>query len=76
MSVITQYDGSIGKYTGLVNRLGSQEDAQEKFLVVRLVQNSDKVRYSDMKIHMHNSYVNSKGRFPKKLLATPNVIFN
>ena len=41
MSVITQYDGSIGKDTGLVNHLGSKEDGQEKFLAVGLLQNSD-----------------------------------
>ena len=39
MSVITKYDGSIGQGSGLVNHLGSKEDAQEIFLEVRLVQN-------------------------------------
>ena len=58
MSVITQYDGSVGQDTGLLNHLGSKKDAQEKFLAVGLVQNSDKVRYADLKIYMHDSYIN------------------
>ena len=75
-SVITQYDGSIRQYTGLVNHLGSKEDAQENFLAVRLVQNSDDVRYVELKVYMHNSYVNGKDSWPKTLPAALNVLFN
>ena len=47
---------------GLVNYLGSKEDVQETLLAVGMVQNSDKVRYADLKIYMHNIYVNGKYR--------------
>ena len=46
MSTITKYYGSIRQDTGLVNHLGSKEDAQEKLLAVGMVHNSDKVRYA------------------------------
>ena len=42
--VITQYDGPIGKDTGLISHIGSEEDAQEKFLAVGMVQKSDELR--------------------------------
>ena len=38
--VAVQYDSSIVQGMGFVNHLGSKEDAQEKFLAVKLVQNS------------------------------------
>ena len=66
-SIITQYEGPIGQNTGLVNHLRSKEDAQEKFLAVGLVQNSEKLRCSEMKIYMHNSYVNGKERWPNTM---------
>ena len=75
-SVITQYDVSIGKNTALVHQPGSKEDAQEKFLDVRLIQNSDEVRYYDLKIYMHNSYVYGTDRCPKTLSYSLNLIVN
>ena len=57
-SVIIQYESSIRQGTGLVRHFGSKEDVQEKFLAVRLVQNSYEVRYSELKQYMHNNYVN------------------
>ena len=60
MSTITKYYGSIRQDTGLVNHLGSKEDAQEKLLAVGMVHNSDKVRYAELKIYMHNRYVNDE----------------
>ena len=75
-SVITQYDGSIGQHMGLVNHLGSKEYAQEKFLAVRLVHNSDEVRYVELEKYMHNNYVNCKDRCLKKLSDALNVLVN
>ena len=49
MSIITQYYGSIVQDTGLVNHLGSKEDAQKKFLAFELIQKSDKEIYDDLK---------------------------
>ena len=66
-SVITQYYGSIGQDTGLVKHLVPKEYVQEKFLAVRLVYNSDEVRYDDLEIYTHNSYVIGKERWPKTL---------
>ena len=76
MRVITQYVGSIGQYTGLVNHLGSKEDAQETFLAVKMVQSSDEIRYSELKQYMHNRYIKNNYRWPKTLLAAPNVLVN
>ena len=76
MNIIAKYDGSIRQETVPVNHLGSKEDAKEKFLAVRMVQNSDKVRYFELKIYMHNSYVNGKDRWPKTMPAALNVIVN
>ena len=60
----------------LVIHFGSKKDAQEKFLEVILIQNSYKVRYSELNICMHNSYVNGKYRCTKTLSDALNVIFN
>ena len=60
MRVITQYDGSIGQDMGLVRHLVPKEDAQEKFLAVGLVQNSEKLRYAEPNIYIHNSYINEE----------------
>ena len=49
---------------------------QENLLEVGLVQNSDGVRYAELKIYMHNSYVKSKNRWPKIMLAVLNLIVN
>ena len=76
MSIITQNDGSIGQDTGLVNHLGQKEDAQETFLSVGMVQNSDKVGYYELKIYMHSSYINVKDHCHKTLLAALNVLVN
>ena len=76
MRVITQYDGSIGQETVILNQLGSKQYAQEKFLAVRLVHNSDEVRYAELKIYMHNSYVNSEELCLKTLSAALNVLAN
>ena len=76
MGVITQYYRSIGKYAGLVSHFGSKEDVQETFLTVGLVQNSDKVRYSELYIYMHNRYLNRKYHWTKTLLSTLKVLVN
>ena len=58
----------------LVNHLGSKEDAQEKFLAVGMVQNSDEVIYTELKLYMHNSYVSDKDRWTKMLTGALNVL--
>ena len=73
-SVLTEYDGSIAQDMGLVNHRGSKEDVQGEFLAVGLVQKSDEVRYSELRIYMHNNYVNVKEHFPKRLPAALNII--
>ena len=75
-SVITQYGRSIGQDTVFANHLGSKEDAQENFLEVVLVHNSEKVRYPELKIYMHNSYVNVEDHCPRTLSAALNVLVN
>ena len=72
-NVITQYDGSIRQYTGLVKHLGSKEDANKEFLAVGLVQNSDEVRYAELKIYMHNIYVEGEDRLTQTLSAALNA---
>ena len=42
-------------------------------MVVGLVQNSDEVRYSELKIYVHNIYVNGKDRFPNTISSSLNV---
>ena len=59
-----------------VTHLGSKEGAKEMFLAVGPVQNSDKVRYAELKIYMHNRYVNCKYRWPKIMPDTPDVLVN
>ena len=54
--------------------LVSKEDAQEKLLAVILVQNSDEVRYAELKIYMHNRYINGKYHWPKTLTASLNLL--
>ena len=75
-SVISQHAGSIGQDAGLVIHLGSKEDTQEKFLEVRLVHKSDEERYADIKLYMHNTYINGEGCWPKTLPAILNVLVN
>ena len=76
MRVITQHGGSIVQEPGLVNNLGSKEDAKETFLAVKMVQSSDEIIYSELKQYMHNRYINNDYRWPKTLLAAPNVLVN
>ena len=61
---------------GLIGNLGSNEDAQETFLAVGLIQNLDEVRYAELKICMHKSYVNGKDRWTKTLSSALNVLLN
>ena len=44
--------------------------------MVGLVQKSEKLRYIELKIYMHNSYVNGEDRWTKTLSATLDVIIN
>ena len=61
---------------GLVNHFGPKEDAQENFLEIELVHNPDEVRYNEMKIYMHKSYVNGKNIWPKTLSDALPVLVN
>ena len=49
---------------------------QKKFLSVRLVQNSDEVRYTELNIYIYISYVNGEECWPKILSAALNVLVN
>ena len=44
------------------------------FLAVGPVQNSDKVRYAELKIYMHNRYINSDYLWPNTLSVALNVL--
>ena len=61
---------------GLVNHHGSKEDAQGNFPEVGMIQNSDKIIYTDMKQYMQNSYVNGKDHWPNTLSAALNFLAN
>ena len=66
--------GTIGHDKGIINHLVSKKDVWVKFLAVVMVQNLEKVRYTDLKIYTHNCYVNGKDCWLKTLLAALDVL--